>query len=542
MDFQTLTYKIISYLKIVPGRMASQVNHRTVVKDIYLEVDISPGYFLFLTLANLIALSGLITNSTAVIIGAMLISPLMGPILSCGFAFITGDWLIWKKAIRKVTLSVIVTLLIAAIATFLSPLHDVTGEILARTRPNLYDLIIAFFAGIAGAIAICTKKNYITIIPGVAIATAVIPPLSVAGFGIGTWNFYIAGGGFFLFFTNFVAIIFATSIIFYLYGFKPGITSKMGNEQLKKRIIVLTLSFIIIAIPLIYTLHVSVAEVRLRSNLHFALKEEFDVERRSHLVNFAYIKGKGDTLDVSAIVNTVEYLKEAEIKKIEVNVGRYLKRDILLNVEQVRVQAGGLKDEAAKSPILPTLVPSRPSSEIIRNSREASIGIVRKTAEKIDRIITPSVVDDFYIEFHLKEVPITVNLKIKRDNLLSDSEIQWLKRMLSEDLGHPVVLKVETIPFVPLLVFKRGEVQLSEEIKSALMEIKNVYKRSPASTYIIESYPVAANTKEKLQAEERAGIIEALLTEEFKIPGEKIKKVVHRRTMKEPTVKISVRS
>ena len=253
--------------------MASQVNQRTVIKDIYLEVDISPGYFLFLTIANLIALSGLITNSAAVIIGAMLISPLMGPILSCGFALIIGDWIIGRKAIRKVTVSVAVSLLIAAIAAYFSPMQDLTEEIISRTRPNLYDLFIAFFAGIAGAIAICTRKNYITIVPGVAIATAVIPPLSVAGFGIGTWNFNIAGGGFFLFFTNFVAIIFATSIIFYLYGFKPGIVTELGIAQLKKRIVILTLSFIIISIPLIYTLHVSVAGVRLRSNIQFALKQ-----------------------------------------------------------------------------------------------------------------------------------------------------------------------------------------------------------------------------------------------------------------------------
>jgi len=520
--------------------MASQVNHRTVIKDIYLEVDISPGYFLFLTIANLLALSGLITNSAAVIIGAMLISPLMGPILSCGFAFITGDWMIGRKALRKVTLSVAVTLVVAAIAAYLSPLHDVTGEILSRTRPNLYDLVIAFLAGIAGAIAICTRKNYITIIPGVAIATAVIPPLSVAGFGIGTWNFYIAGGGFFLFFTNFMAIVFATSIIFYLYGFKPGIVTEMGIAQLRRRIVILTLSFIIISIPLIYTLHVSVAGVRLRGNIQFALKQEFDVERHSHLATFGYIEGKEDTLEVSAIVNTLDYLKEAEVKRIEEKISRYLKRNIILNVEQVRVQTGGLKEEAAKSPLLPTLVPSRPPGEIIRSSREDFVGTVRKTVEKIDKIIVPSVVDDFYIGFHYKSTPMAVNLKIKRDNLLSDSEIRWLNRILLEDLGHPVDLKVETVPFVPPLVFNKGETALTGEMKNALVEIGKVYKRSPASTFVIESYPGAANQKEKRLAEERAGLIVALLAGEFKIPPESVKKIIHRSTVKLPTVKVSV--
>ena len=520
--------------------MASQVNHRNVIKDIYLEVDVSPGYFLFLTLANLIALSGLITNSAAVIIGAMLISPLMGPILSCGFAFITGDWPIGKKALRKVTLSVAVTIVVAAFATYLSPLHDVTEEMLSRTRPNLYDLIIAFFAGIAGAIAICTRKNHITIVPGVAIATAVIPPLSVTGFGIGTWNFYVAGGGFFLFFTNFVAIIFATSIIFFLYGFKPGIITEIGIAQLKKRIAILSLSFIIIAIPLIYTLHVSVSEVRLRGNIHFALKQELDVERRSHLATFGYVEGKEDTLEISAIVNTVDYLKEAEVKRIEEKIASYLKRGIILNVEQVRVQTGGLKEEAARSPLLPTLVPSRPPGEIITSSRKDSLETVRKTVEKIDRIIAPSIVDDFYIGFHYKGTPVVINLKIKKDAPLTESEIQWLNRILSEDLGHPVVLKVETTPFVASLVFSRGETTLSDEMKSALQEIKKVYQRDPASEFIVESYPETANLKEKRLAEERADIIVAVLVGEFKVPMESVKKVVHRSTMKSPTVRVSV--
>ncbi|MCC7201434.1 MAG: TIGR00341 family protein [Nitrospirae bacterium] len=540
MDFESLTYKLISYLKNIPGKMAAEVNHRTVIKDIYLEVDISPGYFLFLTLANLIALSGLITNSAAVIIGAMLISPLMGPILSCGFAFITGDWTIGKKALRKVTLSVAVTIVIAAFATYLSPLHEVTDEILSRTRPNLYDLIIAFFAGIAGAIAICTRKNYITIVTGVAIATAVIPPLSVAGFGMGTWNFYVAGGGFFLFFTNFVAIIFATSIIFFLYGFKPGIITEIGIAQLRKRIIILTLSFIIIAIPLIYTLHVSVSEVRLRGNINFALKQEFDVERRSHLATFGYVEGEEDTLEISAIVNTVDYLKEAEVKRIEEKVARYLNRDVILNVEQVRVQTGGLKEEAARSPLLPTLVPSRPPSEIIRSSREDSLGTIRKTVEKIDRIIAPSIVDDFYIGFHYKATPVVVSLKIKKDTPMTESEIQWLSKILSEDLGHPVDLKVETIPFITPLVFNRGETTLSDEMKTVLLEIKKVYQRDPSSEFVVESYPETASRKEKMLAEERAGIVVNILVDEFKIPRESVKKIVHRSTMKSPVVRISV--
>jgi uncharacterized hydrophobic protein (TIGR00271 family) len=167
----------IRHLKQKRDDAASRFNHEGVIKDVFLGVEITTGYFFILSLANLIALTGLIVGSAPVIIGAMLISTLMGPILSTGFAFATGNKTIWRRALTKVSLSVALTLAVAALASNFSPLQDITNEIAARTRPNLYDLLIAIFAGLAGAIAICTTKNYLTIVPDVAIATAVIPPL-----------------------------------------------------------------------------------------------------------------------------------------------------------------------------------------------------------------------------------------------------------------------------------------------------------------------------------------------------------------------------
>jgi len=255
-------------LRLIIQRMlkdnSASVDQKAVVKDIYLELELSVEYFLMLTLANLIALSGLMINSTAVIIGAMLISPLMGPMLSFGFSFITGDKAIWRASIKKITISVIVTILIAALATLISPLNNITNEILSRTTPNLYDLLIAFFAGTAGAAAICTKKNYLTVVPGVAIATAVIPPLSVTGFGLGIGNMFIASGGFFLFFTNFVAIVITSCTVFYFYGFRPSLANGMDKTQLKKRIIFLSIILFLICIPLIYTLAKTISEVKLK--------------------------------------------------------------------------------------------------------------------------------------------------------------------------------------------------------------------------------------------------------------------------------------
>lgn len=449
MNNEQIKYKAAFFFKKWLEGRASLVNHKAVIKDVYLEVDISAGYFFILTLANLIALAGLITNGVAVIIGAMLISPLMGPILSSGFAFITGDVVIGKKALKKVSYSVVITIFIAAFFTYLSPLQEVTSEIAARTRPNLYDLIIAFLAGTAGAVAICTKKAYITTITGVAIATAVIPPLSVAGFGLGIGKASIALGGFLLFFTNFVAIILATCIVFYIHGFKPGITTEVEVAKLRKRIYAFAVLLFIISIPLLYTLRVSITEIRLRSSVDAALKLEFNRERVSRLDSFTFSKGKDGVLDINAVVNNVNYMDEAEVKGIEKSLAEYLRREIRLNVEQVLVRVGGLKKEVAPSAISPTLTPQppqKPPEEVAKSAIEGVMAVIKKTSGKLEKIIEPSKVEGFYVGTDEKALTVSVILKIKRDEPLSEEQTKWLRQILSDELRLPLELKIETVP------------------------------------------------------------------------------------------------
>ena len=446
MENEQIKSRTVFFLKKWLESRAALVNHKGVIKDIYLEVDISAGYFLMLTIANLIALMGLITNSVAVIIGAMLISPLMGPILSSGFAFITGDVVIGKKALKKVSYSVVITILIATFITYLSPLQEVTSEITARTRPNLYDLIIAVLAGTAGAIAICTKKSYITIVTGVAIATAVIPPLSVAGFGLGIGRPFIALGGFLLFFTNFVAIILATCIVFYIHGFKPGITTEIEMENFKKRAYAFAALLFIISIPLLYTLRVSILEIRLRNSVDAALKLEFNRERISRLDSFTFSKGNEDVLDINAVVNTISYMKEDELKGIEKSLSEYLQKDVILDVEQVLVKAGGLKEEPVKQVIAPAVVPQKPPAESAKSQIEGVMAAIMKTSEKVEKIIEPSRVVGFYVGTSEKAPTVSVILKIKRDEPLFEEQTKWLKQILSDELRLSIELTVETIP------------------------------------------------------------------------------------------------
>lgn len=165
-----------------------------------------------LACAVMVASVGLNVNSTAVVIGAMLISPLMGPIVGAGFALGVYDFHLLRKSLNNLLVATVVGLVVATAYFFLSPFKEVQSELLARTSPNIYDVLIAFFGGLVGVIAI-TRVEKGNPIPGVAIATALMPPLCTAGYGLATQNWSFFFGALFLYSINCVFIGIATYII-----------------------------------------------------------------------------------------------------------------------------------------------------------------------------------------------------------------------------------------------------------------------------------------------------------------------------------------
>src|SRR5690349_19301802 len=159
--------------------------------QLYLELAHSttltdPSYWLQTIFAAGIATLGLVLNSPAVIIGAMLISPLMGPILAGGLALASGDVVLGLRAVVSLALSCLVAVLFAVLLVMLLPFKEMTAEIAARTQPTTLDLVVALFSGAIGSIATCKEvKGVVTSIPGVAIAVALMPPLCVVGYGLG---------------------------------------------------------------------------------------------------------------------------------------------------------------------------------------------------------------------------------------------------------------------------------------------------------------------------------------------------------------------
>ena len=162
-----------------------------------------------LIFAILICSLGLDVNSTAVIIGAMLISPLMGPIIGVGFGLGTTNWVLIQRSVRNYVIATIIALVSSTVYFILSPLNLEQSELLARTSPTIYDVMIAFFGGFAGIIATSSKQKG-NVIPGVAIATALMPPLCTAGFGLAALNFQYFFGALYLYLINTVFIAMAT--------------------------------------------------------------------------------------------------------------------------------------------------------------------------------------------------------------------------------------------------------------------------------------------------------------------------------------------
>lgn len=194
-------------------RLDDPAEEREVIEGIERGVNFRGAKLWILVIAVFVASLGLNTNSTAVIIGAMLISPLMGPIIGIGLGLGVNDFELLRRSWRNYIVATIFSIITATIYFLITPLSEVQSELLARTSPTIYDVLIALCGGLAGIIALSSQSQRTgNVIPGVAIATALMPPLCTVGFGIATANWAYAAGALYLFIINTIFIVFATLI------------------------------------------------------------------------------------------------------------------------------------------------------------------------------------------------------------------------------------------------------------------------------------------------------------------------------------------
>ena len=198
-----------------------------------------------LIFATFVASLGLNTNSTAVIIGAMLISPLMGPIMGFGLGLGISDFDLIKRSFRNFATATVFSVITSTLFFLISPISEAQSELLARTQPTVYDVLIAFFGGLAGIVASSTKSKG-NVIPGVAIATALMPPLCAAGFGLASGNLYYFFGAFYLYFINTVFISLATYVVVRLLKYPKKVFLNKQREKIVTRYVGVIVFFTIV--------------------------------------------------------------------------------------------------------------------------------------------------------------------------------------------------------------------------------------------------------------------------------------------------------
>jgi uncharacterized hydrophobic protein (TIGR00271 family) len=289
MKHSQLVSRILSYIELDSELDHFDKIHESIKKDL-----IFKGTNLWiLAFAIIIASVGLNINSTAVIIGAMLISPLMGPINGMGYSVATYNFPLFMQALKNFSFAVAASLIASTAYFFVSPISTAHSELLARTSPTIYDVLIALFGGLAGIVAISSKQKG-NIIPGVAIATALMPPLCTAGYGLATLQFNYFLGAFFLFTINSVFIALSSVIISQILKFP--IRTIVGEAHKKKTNRWITFVIILVLIPSIYFGYVLVKQERFIEKANKYIKTVNITEGNYLLKNEIDAKNKTITL------------------------------------------------------------------------------------------------------------------------------------------------------------------------------------------------------------------------------------------------------
>lgn len=279
-----------------------KADEQVIVESIKRDVSFKGTNLWTLIFAIFIASIGLNVNSTAVIIGAMLISPLMGPIMGIGLSIGIFDFDLLKKSAINLFIAVFISVATSSLYFSITPLHDASSELLARTNPSLWDVFIALFGGLSGIVA-GTRREKSNVIPGVAIATALMPPLCTAGFGIATgkWSYFF--GAFYLFFINCLFICLATFIVVKNLKFHR---KELASPEVEKRVsryilVIVTLT----VLPSVYLAYRIVERSIFENNADSFVKNEFHFARTQVVTQKFTTDGKQQGIELLLIGQTL---------------------------------------------------------------------------------------------------------------------------------------------------------------------------------------------------------------------------------------------
>lgn len=333
---------LIKFLKDRFNLNSDAADENQITENIKRDVTFKGTNLWTLIFAIMIASVGLNVNSTAVIIGAMLISPIMGPIMGIGLGTGTNDFDLMRTGFKNLVVAAVISIITSAFYFYITPLHEVNSELLARTNPSLWDVLIAFFGGLAGIVA-GTRKQASNVIPGVAIATALMPPLCTAGFGLASGNWMYFFGALYLFFINSLFICLATFLVVKNLHFKK---HEFETEQRARRVrhtiwIVVTITIL----PSIYLAYKIVQREIFETNAKEFVKNELNFNRTQVISKTFKIQGQKRVIEVLLVgrelskerIDTLESkMKNYKLKNVELIIHQGLNTEHEIDIAQIR--------------------------------------------------------------------------------------------------------------------------------------------------------------------------------------------------------------
>lgn len=389
-----------------------------------------------LIFATFIASLGLNTNSTAVIIGAMLISPLMGPIMGFGLGLGISDFDLIKRSARNFATATVFSVITSTLYFLISPISEAQSELLARTTPTVYDVLIAFFGGLAGIVASSTKSKG-NVIPGVAIATALMPPLCTAGFGLASGNLYYFFGAFYLYFINTVFISLATYVVVRVLKYPKKVFLDKQREKTVTRYVGIIVFFTIV--PSLFLSYNLIRSSYFNEQVRTYVAEELNFPN-TQILNRT-ITDTRDKKEIKVVL-IGEKVAESMIENARIKLPKYGLKDVKLVIQQ------GFGNEAPDINQLKSLL----MQDLYKNSEE----VLRMQTIQIDSL--------------QKSLNSYINSSSLTSQLMPEMKVLF-PFVQEASCSHTYIMNIETMkPDTVLLVYLKSKDRVSEAERTKIKE------------------------------------------------------------------------
>lgn len=380
--------KLIHRIRLIFGRQFNLQEDKAEEADIILAIRKNIAFrganLWALIFAIFIASIGLNVNSTAVIIGAMLISPIMGPVMGIGLGIGISDLAMVKKGGKNLLIATIIAIITSTLYFSVTPLHEAQSELLARTSPSIWDVFIAFFGGMAGMVA-SSRKEKNNVIPRVAIATALMPPLCTAGFGLAMGNWYFFLGAIYLYFINSVFIAIATFLMArYLKLHRTVFQDQDVEKKVTRYVIVIV---VITILPSIYMAYGIVNKSIFENNARKFVEEQFQFSNTQVVSKSYQYTNKQKSIDlllIGALLDTpaIDSLKHA--------MNKYRLQNVRLNIRQGLDARQQLDLSQIKASILEEAFGNRVKPDTLHVAKNRSINADSAVLKEI-QVLFPAV-------------------------------------------------------------------------------------------------------------------------------------------------------